>query len=54
MTEDQNFIIEAALFCGFEIVDDECTVFKCTDEVLLKFAEVMLTAKIKEGVLKWL
>jgi len=31
MTEEQNYLIEAALYHGFEVLDDDATQFKCTD-----------------------
>lgn len=47
-TEKEYFIIEAALQLGFEIVDDDATVFQVTDEWIIEFAKRIKEATQKE------
>ena len=38
-TEKQSYMLELAIWLDFEVMDDDCTLFQCTDDQLIEFAE---------------
>ena len=42
MTEQESFMIESALSFGFTIVDDNASVFQCTQEVLIELIKAYM------------
>jgi hypothetical protein len=47
-TEQEHFILEAAMQLGFEVVDDDMTQFRCSDEAIVEFAARVAAAAIEQ------
>jgi len=47
-TEQHHFILEAAMQLGFEVIDEDVTMFRVSDEAIIEFATRIARATIEQ------